>query len=139
MPGYRPLSSAVEGVAAEQVRQAESGEAGEPLATLESALHEFQRDGLPIPHWLCGRLAACYRVAQRYDDEVRLLERYRESQVTEQNRVRFDARLSKARILAERNRVHDNGALASIRGIRKPRSRPANGRHSPETEHPQSE
>jgi len=70
---------------------------------------------MEIPGWLCGRLAALYRTIGRYDDEVHLLERYRESQRTEEARTRYDARLSKARIIAERKRRSDSGALQSVR------------------------
>ena len=57
-----------------------------------------------MPGWICGRLASIYRTLKRYDDEVMLLERYRESQTTEEARTRFDARLSKARAIADRKR-----------------------------------
>ena len=52
-----------------------------------------------------------YRTLKRYDDEVELLERYRESQTSEEARTRFDARLSKARAIAERKRRPLTGAL----------------------------
>ena len=70
-----------------------------------------------LPGWLCGRLAALYRALKRYDDEVLLLERYRESQTSEEARTRFDARLSKARAIAERKRRTDTRALASVRRV----------------------
>jgi hypothetical protein len=70
-----------------------------------------------LPGWLCGRLAALYRTQSRYDDEVRLLERYRESQASEDSRTRYDARLSKARAIAHKKRRSDSTALSSIRSI----------------------
>jgi len=72
-----------------------------------------------MPGWLCGRLASVYRSLKRYDDEVMLLERYRESQHSEDARTRFDARLSKARAIAERKRRAETGALETVREVRR--------------------
>src|SRR5205085_6814414 len=83
----------------------------------EEALEASARLDPVLPGWLCGRLAALYRTLERYDDEVALLERYRDSQVTEEARVRYDARLSKARTIAERKRRRDSGAVASVRRV----------------------
>jgi len=119
MPGYKPLPSSVTGPEADQVRQAESrrrgGDAEDAVRLLEDALMASLELRSEIPGWLCGRLAAIYRTLGRYDDEVHLLERYRESQRTEEARTRYDARLSKARIIAERKRRPDSGALRSVR------------------------
>jgi hypothetical protein len=119
MPGYKPLPPSVTGPEADQVRQAESrrrgGDALTAVRLLEDALVASLELRLEIPGWLCGRLAALYRTLGRYDDEVHLLERYRESQRTEEARTRYDARLSKARIIAERKRRSDSGALQSVR------------------------
>ena len=71
-----------------------------------------------MPGWICGRLASTYRTLKRYDDEVELLERYRESQSSEEARTRFDARLSKARAVAERKRRPVTGALETVRQVR---------------------
>ena len=71
-----------------------------------------------MPGWICGRLASIYRTLKRYDDEVELLERYRESQTSEEARTRFDARLSKARAVAERKRRPVTGALETVRQVR---------------------
>ena len=71
-----------------------------------------------LPGWVCGRLASIYRTLKRYDDEVLLLERYRESQTSEEARTRFDARLSKARAIADRKRRPETGALATVRQVR---------------------
>jgi hypothetical protein len=101
------------------VRQAESrrrgGDAEAAVQLLEDALAASLEMRQEIPGWLCGRLAALYRTLGRHDDEVHLLERYRESQNTEEARTRYDARLSKARIIAERKRRRDSGALQSVR------------------------
>jgi hypothetical protein len=71
-----------------------------------------------MPGWICGRLASIYRTLKRYDEEVELLERYRESQTSEEARTRFDARLSKARAVAERKRRPVTGALETVRQVR---------------------
>ena len=119
MPGYKPLPSTVTGPEADQARQAESRRrGGHPEAAvrlLEEALDASVELRPELPGWLCGRLAALYRTLGRYDDEVHLLERYRDSQLTEEARTRYDARLSKARTIAERKRRPDSGALASVR------------------------
>jgi hypothetical protein len=111
----------VTGPAADQARQAESrrrgGDPDTAVRLLEEALDASARIDAVLPGWLCGRLAALYRTLERYDDEVTLLERYRDSQVTEEARVRYDARLSKARTIAERKRRNDSGAVASVRRV----------------------
>jgi hypothetical protein len=135
MPGYRALSSSVTGAAADSAREAESlrrdGDPQTAVVLLEEALAASVRVNPELPGWLCGRLAALYRTLGRYDDEVRLLERYRESQSSEEARSRYDARLSKARTIAERKRRSDSGALSSVRKVLgTPRRRgvtPANG------------
>lgn len=84
---------------------------------LETALDEFVRAERPLPSSICGRLATAYRALGRYDDEVLLLEQYRESQVDDIARARFEARLGKARTLAERMRRRDSGAILSVRDV----------------------
>lgn len=84
---------------------------------LEAALAEYVRDERPMPSAICGRLAAVYRALERFDDEVMLLEQYRESQVDDIARARFEARLGKARTLAERMRRRESGAISSVRDI----------------------
>jgi hypothetical protein len=128
MPGYRALSVTVTGSAADSAREAESlrrvGEPETAVVLLEEALLASARITPELPGWLCGRLAALYRTLARYDDEVHLLERYRESQTAEDARSRYDARLSKARTIAERKRRSDSGALRSVRKVlRTPRRR----------------
>jgi hypothetical protein len=121
MPGYRVLSSSVTGAAADHAREAESlrrdGDPQMAVQLLESAMDATRALNAELPGWLCGRLAALYRTLGRYDDEVLLLERYRESQRTEEARTRFDARLSKARTIADRKRRNDSGALSSVRKV----------------------
>jgi len=121
VPGYKALPEEFDGPAAEQVRYAEvlqrAGDAGEAVRLLELTLDTCAKTRPELPGWLCGRLAALYRALKRYDDEVLLLERYRESQSSEEARTRFDARLSKARAIAERKRRTDTRALASVRRV----------------------
>jgi tetratricopeptide (TPR) repeat protein len=116
------------GVAADQVREAEShhraGDVATAIAMLEEALEISTALRPELPGWLCGRLAALYRTSGRYDDEVQILERYRESQSSEEARTRYDARLYKARTIADRKRRSESVALASVRAsLGRPRSR----------------
>jgi hypothetical protein len=124
---------------ADGVRQAESSYRGgnptDAARLLEEALEASVQLDPVLPGWLCGRLAALYRTLERHEDEVFLLERYRESQVSEEARSRYDARLTKARAIAFRKRRADgSGALESVRAImqrpRRSRSRSAS-RHQP--------
>jgi hypothetical protein len=121
MPGYRALSSKTGGGGASETRLAEAAQRhGDlPSATrlLEAALAASEAVSPVLPGWLCGRLAALYRTQARYDDEVHLLERYRESQASEDSRTRYDARLSKARAIAHKKRRTDSTALDSIRAL----------------------
>ena len=125
MPGYRELSEMLPGDAAERTRQAQrfeqQGLNHEAVAAYEAALADFPMDA-PLPGFVCGRLAALYRRIARYDDEVALLERYRDSQVGDEARARYDARLSKARAIADTKRRSDCGALASVRALKDRRS-----------------
>ena len=128
MPGYRALSPNVTGHAADSAREADElrkdGDPQTAVRLLEEALEASRRVTPELPGWLCGRIAALYRTLGRYDDEVTLLERYRESQSSEEARSRYDARLSKARTIAERKRRSESGALASVRTVLgKPRRR----------------
>ena len=124
MPGYRPLGDDRNGEAEREARAAEelvrNGDHAGAAVMLEDAVRRCAASSAPMPPWLCGRLATVYRTLQRYDDEVDLIARYRESQVTDEARTRYDARRSKAEALAEKYRARDSGALASIRRIKKP-------------------
>lgn len=121
MPGYRALASTVTGRAADSAREAElmrrDGEPETAVLLLEEALEASRRAADALPGWLCGRLAALYRTLGRHDDEVALLEQYRDSQLSEEARSRYDARLSKARTIAERKRRSESGALRSVRKV----------------------
>lgn len=125
MPGYRALSRTTGGDAASETRIAEAvqrhGDLPSATRLLEAALVASADVNRVLPGWLCGRLAALYRSQGRYDDEVHLLERYRESQVSDDCRTRYDARLSKASAIAHKRRRSDSTALSSIRGIAKRR------------------
>jgi hypothetical protein len=122
MPGYRTLSANLSGSAAEHAREAElrqrRGDPETAAGLLEEALEASLRNRPEMPGWICGRLASIYRTLKRYDDEVELLERYRESQTSEEARTRFDARLSKARAIADRKRRLVTGALETVRQVR---------------------
>jgi hypothetical protein len=121
VPGYKALPSQYSDDAADHVRYAEvlqrAGDPTEAARLLESTLDACARATPELPGWLCGRLAALYRSLGRHDDEVLLLERYRESQASEDAGSRFDARLSKARAIAERKRRTDTRALSSVRCV----------------------
>jgi len=123
MPGYRSLSTHLSGTAADHAREAElrqrGGDAEMAAQLLEEALNAAIRVRPEMPGWICGRLASIYRTLKRYDAEVMLLGRYRESQTSEEARTRFDARLSKARAIAERKRRPVTGALETVRQVRR--------------------
>jgi hypothetical protein len=132
MPGYKALPAFMTGAAADQVREAEArhrvGDSAAAVQLLEEALAASIAVRPVYPGWLCGRLAALYRTLGRHDDEVLLLERYRDSQVSEEARTRYDARLCKARTIAERKRRRNSGALESVRAsLDRPRTRRSRG------------
>jgi hypothetical protein len=119
MPGYKALPDQYGGRVAQGVRYAEvlqrAGATDDAVQVLETALEMCTATSPEIPEWLCGRLAALYRVLKRVDDEVRLLERYRDSHQRSQDAgTRFDARLSKARAIADRQRRSDTRSLTSV-------------------------
>ena len=122
MPGYRALPARLSGSAADHVREAElCRQDGDPTSAarmLELALEQATHDEGAMPAWICGRLAAVYRSLGRYEEEVGLLERYCESQPSEEASARFRARLSKARAIAERRRKPETGALQTVREVR---------------------
>jgi len=118
MPGYKSLPEEFNGLAAEQVRIAEVlqriGAREDAASLLEAALEVCAATSPELPGWLCGRLATVYRTLKRPDDEVHLLMRYRDSQRSDEARTRFDARLSKARAIAERKSRPDTRMLSSV-------------------------
>jgi hypothetical protein len=140
VPAYGALPERIVGPVADLVRDAtmyeHRGELPEAIALYEEAIAESLRHRPELPGFACGRLAALLRRAKRYRDEVELLERYRASQTEDMARVRLDARLSKARILAERHRQDDCGALASVRGIKKSKFRQSRQNAAPSPEPP---
>ena len=122
MPGFRALAHNVTGRAAERAREAaaleEAGDQVGAITLYEQALNESLAERPELPGFVCGRLAAVYRRQGRFQDELDLLERYRDSQTDEDARSRFDARLSKARALADKHARSDSAALASVRAIK---------------------
>lgn len=96
------------GFTAQQIRTATTlrreGNLAAAALALELALSRCLADVPVVPVSICRRLASLYRTLGRYDDEVRLLERYRDSQLDAANRMRFDLRLQEARAHAERER-----------------------------------
>lgn len=126
MPGYRALADFLTGPAAEYTRLAtlreEEGDLQGALVAFRAALRESLAVRPELPGFVCGRLAALYRKLECYEDEVELLERYRDSQTQEEARTRFDARISKAQAIANRKSRRDSGALASVRAIKPSRS-----------------
>jgi phage-related minor tail protein len=122
MPGFRTVPENITGVAADCARKAtaleETGDRSGAITLYECALTESLAERPQMPGFVCGRLAAVYRRERRYQDELDLLERYRDSQTDEDARTRFDARLSKARALTEKHARTDSAALASVRAIK---------------------
>ena len=74
----------------------------------------IEADG-DIPASIVGRLAVIYRRLGRFDDEIFLLERYRDSLDDDDLQARYRARLAKAYALAAQHRASDSVALASVR------------------------
>ncbi|MES2180166.1 MAG: hypothetical protein V4550_20080 [Gemmatimonadota bacterium] len=123
MPGYRSLPDSLSGAVADLTRQAalleEQRAPLEAVTLYEQALDAAVAEDAAMPGFLCGRLALLYRQLGRHHDEVALIERYQSSQRSERERVRFDARLSKAKALLDKARPSEEcGALSSIRAIR---------------------
>ncbi|MDB4916957.1 MAG: hypothetical protein JWM95_4601 [Gemmatimonadetes bacterium] len=122
MPGYRALPEHYSGVVAVLTREAglleEQGQHADAIAMYEHALAAALNESEVMPSFLCGRLALLYRQSGQHADEVDLLERYQLSQRSERERVRFDARLSKARALLQKvSRSNECGALSTIRAF----------------------
>jgi hypothetical protein len=136
MPGYRALPARLSGSAADHVRLAElhqqDGDLTSAAGMLELALEQATHDQGEMPAWICGRLAAAYRSLARYEEEVALLERYSDTQLSDDGSSRFRARLSKARAIAERRRKPDTGALQTVREVR---TRSRNRRRGPTPVH----
>ncbi|MDQ2667355.1 MAG: hypothetical protein M3Z05_15260 [Gemmatimonadota bacterium] len=129
MPGFRLLPENITGLAADRAREGTvlegTGDLPGAISLYEAALAESLAESPQMPGFLCGRLAAMYRRERRYQDEVDLLEGYRDSQTNEVARSRFDARLSKARALADKHIRSESSALASVRAIKRSVRRPS--------------
>ena len=118
MPGYRSLSEKYVGPGASLARIAEehrrNGDFNAAATALEEALFAVMAESAVMLPWVCGRLASLYRSLGRLEDEERLLERYRESQITEEGRSRLSARLTKVQAMLGRRRHRDSGAHQSV-------------------------
>jgi len=121
VPGYKALPDRFDDDTAPHVRYAEvlrrAGDLAEAAHMLEISLAAYAETSPELPGWLCARLASLYRMLGRYEDEVRLLERFRDSQSSAGASGRFDARLSKVRAIAERKRRTETRALSSVRRV----------------------
>ena len=119
MPRYRPLSAAVSGPTAEAARAAEvlqlEGDLSAAIRMLELVLAADSESDSETLGWVCSRLATLYRRVGRLDDEVDLLERYCESHQDDEWRMRFNARLFKARTLLSRSRETQSPLQHSVR------------------------
>ena len=92
-----------------------AGQAIEAAALYEQAFCRALASSADIPAALVGRLAVLYRKLGRFDDEIYLLERYRDSLTDDEMQARYRARLTKAYALAAQHRMSDSVALASVR------------------------
>jgi len=119
MGGYRTLSEHIVGVVADVVRDASDrdaeGRPEEAAVLYERAFSQSLAAGSELPSFLVGRLAVLYRRMGRFEDEIYLLERYRDSRTDDEMQARYRARLTKAHALASQHRVSDSVALASVR------------------------
>lgn len=108
MPSLEVNDRNTTGFTAQQIRIANAlrreGNLPAAVLALELALSGCLADVPVVPAKLCRRLASLYRALGRYDDELRLLEHYRDSQIDAGNRSRFDSRLQEVRALIERRR-----------------------------------
>jgi len=121
MPKYRPFSATEAGPTAESARAAEAlqheGDLNAAIRMLECALAVGGREADPaISGWVHSRLATLYRRVGRLEDEVDLLERYCEGNQDDEWRMRFNARLFKARTLLNRSRERHRGVLSLRKG-----------------------
>jgi hypothetical protein len=117
MPRYRPISETETGPTADSARAAEvlqrEGELGAAIRMLERALPAGGHEVDPrMSGWVYGRLATLYRRVGRLEDEVDLLERYCDSHPEDEWRLRFSARLYKARTLLGRSRERRRGVIS---------------------------
>lgn len=87
----------------------------EAAVLYERAFCQAIEFGTALPSFVVGRLAVLYRRLGRFEDEIFLLERYRDSLVDDDLQARYRARLTKAYSLAAQHRGSDSVALASVR------------------------
>jgi tetratricopeptide (TPR) repeat protein len=121
MPRYRPFSATEGGPIADSARAAEAlqheGDLSAAIQMLERALAEGGGEAdAATSGWVHSRLATLYRRVGRLEDEVDLLERYCESHQEDEWRMRFNARLYKARALLIRARERQSPMRHSVRG-----------------------
>lgn len=106
MPSVDVSDRDTTGFTSQQIRIANAlrreGNLPAAVLALELALSGCLADVPVIPAKLCRRLASLYRALGRYEDELRLLEHYRDSQIDASNRARFDTRLQEVRALIAR-------------------------------------
>ena len=117
MPRYRPFSESETGPTADSARAAEvlqrDGDLSAAIRMLERALAAAGHGADPrTSGWVYGRLATLYRRVGRLEDEVDLLERYCDSHQEDEWRLRFNARLYKARTLLGRARERNCRVLS---------------------------
>ena len=91
MPGFSELpNDDVDG--APEARRADelwrNGDRDAAIKLLESLLDAVTVDGSEHPTWLVLRLAMCYRVQERYADELHVLSRGQASQTSDSERAR---------------------------------------------------
>ena len=91
------------------------GRPQEAAVLYERAFCQAVEFGTALPSFVVGRLAVLYRRLGQFDDEIFLLERYRDSLVDDDLQARYRARLTKAYSLAAQHRGSDSVALASVR------------------------
>ena len=119
----------------EAAEQDVAGLAPEAAALYERAFCESLEFKTALPSFVVGRLAVLYRRLGQFDNEIYLLERYRDSLVDDDLQARYRARLTKAYALAAQHRGSDSVALASVRAstersLGKRRVRNSQGRRS---------
>ena len=141
MPRYRPFSESETGPTADSARAAEvlqrEGDLSAAIRMLERALAPGDdRAESKTSGWVYGRLATLYRRVGRLEDEVDLLERYCDSHEEDEWRLRFNARLFKARTLLGRSRERNRGLLslgngATRTGAMRRYGRPSRGAPKP--------
>ena len=133
MPNYRQFYENETGPTADSARAAEvlqrEGDLSAAIRVLEGALAAGGQGADPrTSGWVYGRLATLYRRVGRLEDEVDLLERYCDSHHEDEWRLRFNARLYKARTLLSRSRERDRGVLHIGSGAKRSRASRRHGR-----------